>query len=149
MAVNKNVTDPGFIERMKSLAEKIGSVNALARAAGLSQSGIRRYFDGGEPSRPQLIAIARAGGVSISWLVSGEEDERPKNGTVHAHFPNKSMQELAAWINEQDDGIDYWEAIKARFAHDYPEFREWLKKRTSHSGADTLPKNKSVNGEQR
>lgn len=90
------------------------------------------------------MKISSACNVTIAWLI-GEEKERPKNGTVHAHLPNKSMQEMAAWINEQDDGIDYWEAAKARFAHDYPEFREWLKKRASANILAASSESKSVN----
>lgn len=65
--------ESSFIERMKLCAERVGSVSALARAAGISQSGIRRYFSGGEPSRPQLIAIAKAADVTVAWLATGKE----------------------------------------------------------------------------
>lgn len=64
--------ETGFIERMKVCADRVGSVSALAKAAGISQSGIRRYFSGGEPSRRQLIALARAADVSVAWLAAGE-----------------------------------------------------------------------------
>lgn len=64
--------DAEFIERMRACADLVGSVNALARKSGLSQSGIRRYFTGGDPTRRVLIAIAEAAGVNVLWLVSGE-----------------------------------------------------------------------------
>jgi DNA-binding phage protein len=64
--------DSGFVERMQKCAERAGSVNALARKADLSQSGIRRYFSGGEPTRKVLIAIANAAGVDFLWLATGE-----------------------------------------------------------------------------
>lgn len=63
--------DEAFIERLRSLAESHGSVNALAKAAGVSQSGLQRYLNGGEPSRKALIAIAVAGDVSLEWLATG------------------------------------------------------------------------------
>jgi transcriptional regulator with XRE-family HTH domain len=65
------VADPGFVERMQKCAERAGSVNALARKADLSQSGIRRYFSGGEPTRKVLIAIANAAAVDFLWLATG------------------------------------------------------------------------------
>jgi DNA-binding phage protein len=64
--------DTGFVERMQRCAERVGSVNALARKADLSQSGIRRYFSGGEPTRKVLIAIASAAEVDFLWLATGE-----------------------------------------------------------------------------
>lgn len=132
MKKEKKSTDHAFIDRMQILAKNAGSVNALAKQAGISQSGIRRYFEGGEPARPQLIALAKASGVSISWLITGEEDPK-KTTTIHQHFPNPSMKEMALWISEQDDGINYWEVAKAKLALEFPEFREWLKKHREQS----------------
>lgn len=63
--------DPDFIDRMQKCADLAGSVNALARKADLSQSGIRRYFTGGDPTRRVLIAIANAVGVDCAWLATG------------------------------------------------------------------------------
>ncbi|SES24197.1 Phage repressor protein C, contains Cro/C1-type HTH and peptisase s24 domains [Vreelandella subterranea] len=68
--------DEAFIERLRSLAEYHGSVNALAKAAGVSQSGLQRYLNGGEPSRKALIAIALASDVSLGWLATGEGDKQ-------------------------------------------------------------------------
>jgi DNA-binding phage protein len=63
-----------FIARMELCAEKIGSVSALAKKAGISQSGIRRYFSGGEPTRPHLAALAAAANVRLEWLATGNGD---------------------------------------------------------------------------
>lgn len=60
-----------FTARMELCAQRVGSVSALAKKAGVSQSGIRRYFNGGEPTRPHLIGLARAAGVSVEWLATG------------------------------------------------------------------------------
>ena len=72
--------DEAFIERLRSLAEAHGSVNALAKAAGVSQSGLQRYLNGGEPSRKALIAIAVAGGVSLEWLATGSGESAITEG---------------------------------------------------------------------
>ena len=64
--------DEAFIERLRQLADKLGSINALSKASGVSQSGMQRYFNGGDPGRRALIAIALAGGVSVEWLATGE-----------------------------------------------------------------------------
>jgi transcriptional regulator with XRE-family HTH domain len=65
-------TDAEFIKRLEVCADLAGSMNALSRATGMSQSGMRRYFHGGEPTRPVLIAIANAVGVNLLWLMTGE-----------------------------------------------------------------------------
>lgn len=70
-SADKDGRDEGFIERLRDLASKVGSANALAKAAGISQSGIQRYLNGGEPSRKALVAIADAGEVSVDWLATG------------------------------------------------------------------------------
>ncbi|MGZ8219360.1 helix-turn-helix domain-containing protein [Methylomagnum sp.] len=67
----ESALDEGFVARMQRCAERVGSVNALARKADLSQSGIRRYFSGGEPTRKVLIAIANAADVDFLWLATG------------------------------------------------------------------------------
>lgn len=62
----------GFVERLKQVAALLGSASALAKVAGVSQSGLHRYLTGGEPSRKVLVAIARAAKVSLAWLATGE-----------------------------------------------------------------------------
>jgi phage repressor protein C with HTH and peptisase S24 domain len=67
-----------FVDRLSVLEELVGNKSKLATRAGLSNSGIRHYFfENGEPTRPQLIALARAAGVHIDWLVTGEGAMRP------------------------------------------------------------------------
>ena len=74
--------DQAFIERLKKCVEIVGSENALAKLAGISQSGIRRYFSGGEPTRTKLNAIAQAAGVSVEWLATGQGPMRPEEATL-------------------------------------------------------------------
>lgn len=50
----------------------MGSVAALAKAAGIPQSTIRRYFDKSDPPLSALPKLARAGGVSLAWFITGE-----------------------------------------------------------------------------
>jgi phage repressor protein C with HTH and peptisase S24 domain len=90
---NKLSSDPGgdeeFIARLNECADIAGSVNALAKQAGISQSGIRRYFSGGEPTRPVLNAIAKAVGVNFLWLSLGigpkfPGDKEPITGAIES-----------------------------------------------------------------
>lgn len=74
-----------FVDRLSVLEELVGNKSKLAVRAGLSNSGIRHYFfENGEPTRPQLIALARAAGVYIDWLVTGEGPMRPASTETRA-----------------------------------------------------------------
>lgn len=81
-----------FIARMGLCADKVGSVSALARKAGISQSGIRRYFSGGEPTRPHLAALAEAAQVRLEWLATG--DGEPDRETSLAPEPAQVPPDL-------------------------------------------------------
>ncbi len=61
----------GFRERLRLLTERMGSANALAKASGVPQSSIRHYLGKGEPTRPVLVALAKAAGVRTGWLADG------------------------------------------------------------------------------
>lgn len=104
---DKAESDPAFVERLRLIANKVGSVNALARASGISQGGLQRYMKGGEPTRPNLISLAKAGGVSLSWLMTGEEAggaQAPADDDVYAYIPlydARVSQGHGAW----NDGI--------------------------------------------
>jgi phage repressor protein C with HTH and peptisase S24 domain len=68
------VADEAFTARLLEVVEAAGGQNALARKAGLSQSGIARLTSGGEPTLSTLKAIARASNRSLSWLADGLDD---------------------------------------------------------------------------
>ena len=68
----KPFSDRAFVDRLKEIAESLGSYAALAKKAGLAASTFQNYLDGGEPQRPALIALAEAANVSVSWLATGQ-----------------------------------------------------------------------------
>lgn len=55
------------------LAQLLGdqSVSAFARKVGLSESLIRKYLKGSEPSLSRADQIARRANVSLEWLATG------------------------------------------------------------------------------
>jgi transcriptional regulator with XRE-family HTH domain len=62
-----------FRDRLEALAGRVGSYYRLAKAAGVSEGTLQTYRNrGSEPSRPILVALAKASGVSVDWLASGE-----------------------------------------------------------------------------
>lgn len=81
VAAGQEAEDDGFVERLRQLVDSVGSANGLARRAGLSQSGFQRYLAGGQPTRRVLIALAKAAGVDLLWLMTGVGSPQP-NGVV-------------------------------------------------------------------
>ena len=66
-----NSLTEGFKQRLRRLAELVGSVNALAKSSGIAQSTIRKYFEKGEPPRSIIFKLADAAGVRAEWLLTG------------------------------------------------------------------------------
>lgn len=60
-----------FVHRLAATAGVVGSVNALAKKAGVSQTGLRNYLLTSEPTRPVLEKVAAAAGVAPQWLILG------------------------------------------------------------------------------
>ena len=64
-----------FSDRLK-LAIGDESTNAFAKKCELRESTVRGYLSGSMPSLDKAMAIARAAGVSLQWLASGEGSMR-------------------------------------------------------------------------
>ncbi len=119
-----------FTSNLNTIVRK-GEILNFSRKCGISEGTIRGYLKGtSSPNVENLLKIATAGHVSAAWLIGEEQQSKPKKSAtiIHAEFSNPSMQEMALWISEQKDGINYWEVAKAKLAMDCPEFKEWLKK---------------------
>lgn len=121
-----------FKERLSTLVGTTGN-KAFERKTGVSAANIRKYLRGdGLPTLKVLQKIAKGNQVSICWLIG--EDEHPfGKAAIPSYFKNKSMVEMAKWIGEQKDGIEYWEVAKARLARDFPDFKRWLRDRYKKS----------------
>jgi transcriptional regulator with XRE-family HTH domain len=59
-----------FAERLKYILQD-ESVSSFARRVGLSESLIRKYLRGSEPSLSRADQIARLANVSLQWLANG------------------------------------------------------------------------------
>ena len=73
---------PGIGTRISEAARKIGTRTSAAKAAGVSTDTLQRYIseDVKSPSFEPLVGLARAAGVSLEWLATGEE---PLRNPVH------------------------------------------------------------------
>jgi len=114
-------SDRGFIQRMEELIGEFPSRAALAKAAGLPPSSLQSYIEGDAPTRPALVALARAAEVSLEWLADnrGYKKPHPPVPDGYAAIPvydvRKAggyvyplvMAEVASWIYLKLDLFSY------------------------------------------
>lgn len=89
MAVSLRKPDSDFAARVRLLVNRVGGSAELARRARLSRQMVDKYAAGSEPSRESLLALARAGEVSLEWLAAGEGpmQKRERRATIVADAP--------------------------------------------------------------
>lgn len=68
--------DAEFIARLKKFIETVYQYPAVfAKALGISEAVISRYLSGGSmPNKKNLALFEEAGGLSVSWLLTGQGD---------------------------------------------------------------------------
>lgn len=111
-----------FIERLKALCARAGNASALARKAGISNSGLSRYLAGGDPSRKVLIALAEAGDVSLHWLATGEGGM--EKGGAAAGRPSSLL--LLPFLGSQESPQDEVVATRKSTFTSQAFCRHWL-----------------------
>src|SRR5690242_6810409 len=69
-----------FVRRLEQIVSTFRSKAAFAQAANIPASSLQTYFEGAEPNRLTLAALADAGKVSLEWLVRGRgyKEVRPQ-----------------------------------------------------------------------
>ncbi len=99
--------DDQFVNRIRTLVQKAGGQQALARASGLSLGGIQRYLRGGEPTRTVLIRLSEAMSVPLLWLVTGEEPRLTEGGRDTEDLPLYGFGESAqqGWYESVEFGL--------------------------------------------
>lgn len=64
-----------FAERVAAAIKRAGGATIMAEKAEVSGSVLRKWRSGqSDPSRTNLVKMARAAGVSLEWLATGEGD---------------------------------------------------------------------------
>jgi phage repressor protein C with HTH and peptisase S24 domain len=83
--MSTTVVDAAFRARLTQVIQSYGSVVALATAVGVSDNAIYKWLAGrGQPSVGNLVALARAGRVSVEWLATGAELAHSAQAIAHA-----------------------------------------------------------------
>lgn len=67
-----------FADRLK-LVLKDEPVLSFAKRSGVGEGSLRQYLKGAEPGLDKVIAIAKAAGVSVAWLATGNGAMEPAN----------------------------------------------------------------------
>jgi hypothetical protein len=114
-------SDQGFIKRLEEIIGEFPSRAALAKAADLPPSSLQGYIEGAQPTRPALVALARAADVSLEWLADNRGYKKPHPpvpdgyGAIPVYDIRKSggyvyplvMAEVAYWIYLKLDLFSY------------------------------------------
>jgi phage repressor protein C with HTH and peptisase S24 domain len=66
-----------FSDRLQ-IALKDEPLLSFAKRSGVGEGSLRQYLKGSEPGLEKVIAIAKASGVSVGWLASGEGAPEPQ-----------------------------------------------------------------------
>lgn len=146
-------------------AKKAMTQVALSKAAGIAKEHLNAILkERGKRAGENLQdSLSKPFGMTYDqmrhfgrWILDGNDPEqwrpgKPVTPPPHPptlpnipptlpgfHITNKAALELAEWIEEASELIDYGEAVKALVAAEYPAFLEFLKKRERGGGDGTV-----------
>lgn len=99
-----------FSRRLLRAAESAGGKAKLAKDAGFSDVQTLQNYTvrGTEPRRPHLVALARAGGVTVDWLATGE-------ASINEGLLFLIISELEEWLEDENPENPPTPSEKARF----------------------------------
>jgi transcriptional regulator with XRE-family HTH domain len=123
---------------MKICEDRAGSRRALAKASGVPQTTIRGYTARStEPPRDVLVQIAKAAGVSVHWLVTGEgaveQEAGPASEVKDASNLDEGFAEVAAAVAKKfavPIEFAYWRLTRSAEMEALEDaMREWCNSR--------------------
>ncbi|GGA92231.1 helix-turn-helix domain-containing protein [Agarivorans gilvus] len=100
-----------FAHRLKELmAEQ--SISSFARKVELSESLIRKYLKGSEPSLAKANQIAQKANCSLEWLATGEGYQYRKAEVVDMQALEKAVQLTLAEVKYHDLSVENEKVMK-------------------------------------
>ena len=100
-----------FAHRLKELmAEQ--SISSFARKVKLSESLIRKYLKGSEPSLAKANQIAQKANCSLEWLATGEGYQYRKAEVVDMQALEKAVQLTLAEVKHHDLSVENEKVMK-------------------------------------
>ncbi len=94
--------------RVRDCAKMVGSGDALAQNAAIPRRTLETYLAGNaEPKLRRAARIARAAGVRLEWLATGEGPMQREQGAPVAPLDQGVMRDVVAVVEEflQDRGL--------------------------------------------
>jgi len=81
-------------QRIAQAAKQVGGNRALATHTGVSESTVRHWVrsEGGGPKYDDLVAVARAAGVPLCWLLTGEQPRGAERGKPPSDGPSVALE---------------------------------------------------------
>jgi phage repressor protein C with HTH and peptisase S24 domain len=135
--MSTTVVDAEFRGRLTQVIHSLGSVVAAANAVGVSDNAIRKWLLGtGYPSVANLVALARAGRVSLEWLATGGEPGQNAQAVARAvkHGDFIFMPHHRTRFSDGRDGI-----LRSDQVVDSIAFRAaWVKQRLNTESRDLI-----------
>lgn len=99
-----------LFDRLRQCAKMAGSGDRLAQKAAIPRRTLETYLAGRvEPKASRLVAIARAVGVSLDWLLVGAGPMRPVTatdqsvGTTEFGLREGNSSQLKPFVNHDED----------------------------------------------
>lgn len=97
--------------RIASIADTTGGKRALAAAIGVHETQLYRYIRGeNEPTAALMVLIARAAGVNLEWLATGDGPMRVGEGAVVAPLDRELLclviEEIERLLNDVNGELE-------------------------------------------
>lgn len=121
LPMSEKYIDEGLIQRLTELNEKGLTKTAMAKAAGVSKQAVSAWFKNGTLSKSSAMAIAKAGSVSVEWLLGMQVDK-----VSGLKDPEIRLLELFRQLpeNEKERYISNIEARLLELDEFYEEYRK-------------------------
>lgn len=100
LATGKEPTySESFAERLNEIADKVGGSEALAKETGINHDNMLDYLDGMRtPQAASVVAIAEAGGVSLEWLMVGNEGNKKPSQKIVSDYQSIDIIDIPTSI---------------------------------------------------
>src|ERR1035438_2564143 len=99
--------DKAFGERILKIIHKVGNAQKLAKLTGMSGRAIGQYTTGStDPTRKRLLALAKAGNVSVEWLATGIGPEQSATGTFYRELLVQTVSVLEGSLKKRGLELD-------------------------------------------
>lgn len=103
-----------FSERLRQLIGQ-DSVSSFARRVNLTESLIRKYLSGSEPSLSRALQISLRAPCSLEWLASGMEHSSVTLDTSNSKAINLATQIAINCSNPNDTTVDNQQLVQLIF----------------------------------